>query len=63
MSDTEFIWAQQVDDNPVRWMGWFTTPEVPEGRSCRHRHHTEHAAIGCADARHRAVSRAERGPR
>jgi len=59
MGDTEFIWAQQVDDDPVRWMGWFTTPKNPDGLSCRHRHHTEHAALACSDARRRVATSAE----
>jgi len=58
--DLRDSWAEQVDDDPPRWMGWFRTARDRQGRSCRHRHHTLQAALACADARYKAISRAER---
>ena len=53
------IRTEQVDTDPPRWMGFFTTALNGE-RPCMHRHHTEHAATACADSRARALGRAER---
>ena len=60
MTDPATTRIEQVDDNPPRWMGYFTTPAKPQWRPCMHRHHTEQAAWACVDARVRALSRAER---
>jgi hypothetical protein len=56
----ENVWAEQVDTDPKRWMAHFVTFPGRAPVSCRHRHHTEHAALACGDARRRAMSRAER---
>jgi hypothetical protein len=56
----ENVWSEKVDDEPNRWRAWFVTPANTTPRTCGHRHHSEHAALACGDARRRALSREER---
>jgi hypothetical protein len=60
LKSDEYVWSEQVDDDPVRWRAFFLTPKAKGPRPCGHRHHTEHSALSCGQARRRAVTRIER---